>query len=69
MFSSFRGASALVDAAPLLDSLIVGDTIQIGVTVWSVQAVSKVLTYYDVTVLPAAQAAVSGTQAVTFARL
>lgn len=60
---------ALVDAAPLLDSLIVGDTIQIGVTVWSVQAVSKVLTYYDVTVLPAAQAAVSGTQAVTFARL
>jgi hypothetical protein len=55
-------------ATALLDSLIPGDTIQIGVTVWSVQAINKVLSYYEVTIAPAAQAAPLGTTNVTFAR-
>jgi len=57
-----------VDATVLLDSLVLGDTIQIGVTVWSIQAIQKVLSYYEVTIAPNTQAVPLGTTPVTFAR-
>lgn len=54
--------------AATLDQLIIGDTIQINVTTWTILAISKPGTYYQVTVSPTTQAGVSGTQNVTFAR-
>jgi len=55
-------------ATGTLNQLIVGDTIQCGATVWSVVAIQFVTNYYEVTISPASQAAVSGTQSITFAR-
>src|SRR5262245_21058933 len=61
--------SDAVDRAVTLDQLTVGDTIQVGVTIWSITAIYKpALDWYGVNISPASQAAASGVTAVTFHR-
>jgi len=66
--AAMGGEGTPVDHTVDLDKLAVGDTIQVGVTVWSIQNINKVASYYDVTISPASQAAVSGSQTFTFVR-
>lgn len=63
-----KTTSASVDLSGILELVRAGDTIALGTTTWTVQAATEAVGWYEFTVTPVAQDAVSGVTTVTFRR-
>jgi hypothetical protein len=63
-----KTTSFAVDLSATLELVTTGDQIVIGATTWTVQAALEAVGWYEFTVTPVAQAAVSGVTLVTFRR-